>query len=103
MTGIKLDSENKFEVRNGDFFIADTDFQDQKEIIAANKGNFLEHPTLGVGIDNFSSSPMAPIQLERAIRIEFAKDDINLVKLKVTQTDDEDFDIKIAAERNEAD
>jgi hypothetical protein len=101
MIGIKLNFENNFEVRNGDFFINDTDLQDQQEIIAANKGNFLQYPTLGVGIDNYSSSPISRVELERSIRIEFAKDDINLVKVRVTQKDDEEFEINIVGERNE--
>lgn len=103
MTGIKLnDITNEFEVRRGDFFIPlSTDLQDEREILYANKGNFLESPSLGVGITYFSNSPVPKAELERIIRKEFEKDSINVVSVSVRQTDNDDFDITLKTSRNE--
>jgi hypothetical protein len=103
MTGIKLNNiTNEFEVRRGDFFIPlSTDLQDEKEILYANKGNFLESPTLGVGIVNYSNSPVPKAELERLIRKEFEKDNINVVSVTVKQIDNDDFDITLKTSRND--
>lgn len=102
MTGIALDTNQQFAVRRGDFFIPlSTDLQDEQEILYANKGNFLESPSLGVGITNFSNSPVPKVELERIIRKEFEKDGINVVSISVKQIDNNDFDIILKTSRNE--
>lgn len=101
MTGIKLNEGNEFTIRLGDFVIMDTDLQDEKEILYANKGNFLAEPTLGVGIADFSHSPMSKPTLERLIRKEFEKDGINVVRVTVNQTTADKFDITLSTNRNE--
>jgi hypothetical protein len=103
MTGIKLhDITNEFEVRRGDFFIPlSTDLQDEREILYANKGNFLESPSLGVGITYFLNSPVPKAEMERIIRKEFEKDGINVVSVSVKQIDNDDFDITLKTSRNE--
>ena len=99
MKGIKIDTvTNEFLVKRGDFFVDDTDLQDQKEIIYANKGNFLESPSLGVGISNFSNSPLSKPELERLIRKELEKDSVNVVTINVKQIED-DFDIILKTNR----
>lgn len=101
MEGIKIDNvTNQFIVRRGDFFVTDTDLQDQKEIIYANKGNFLESPSLGVGIANYSNSPLSKPELERLIRKELEKDSVNVVTISVKQVED-DFDIILKTSRIE--
>lgn len=99
MTGIKIDTNtNQFTVRRGDFFVDDTDLQDQKEIIYANKGNFLESPSLGVGITKYSNSPLSKPELERLIRKELEKDSWNVVSVSVKQVED-DFDLILKTTR----
>lgn len=101
MTGIKLNiATNEFLVRRGDFFIDDTDLQDEQEILYANKGNFLESPSLGVGISDYENSPVPKAELERIIRKEFEKDNINVVNVKVTQSNNDDFNITLKTSRN---
>jgi hypothetical protein len=102
MTGIFLDraNNNQFKVQSGDFLIDDTDLQEQTEIIYANKGNYLESPTLGVGILNYSSSPVDRVTLEKNIRLEFTKDLINTIQVQVSQVDDNNFKINVVAQRN---
>lgn len=100
MTGIVLDDNNRFRTRAGDFLILDTDAQDEKEILYANKGNFIFDPSLGVGIAKYSNSPVPKAELERLIRIEFEKDNINVVTVSVRQVDRDDFDIILETRRN---
>lgn len=101
MEGIKIDTvTNQFILRKGDFFIDDTDLQDQKEIIFCNKGNFLESPSLGVGISKYSNSPLSKPELERLIRKELEKDSVNVVTINVKQVED-DFDIILKTTRIE--
>lgn len=103
MTGIKLDGNNNFETRRGDFFIDDTDLQDETNILYANKGNFLASPTLGVGIETFSNSPMSKPALERIIRKEFEKDSIEVTKITVTTSsrENDSFDVQLITNRRE--
>lgn len=102
MTGIALDNNQQFDVRRGDFFIpTSTDLQDQKQILYSNKGNFLESPTLGVGITNYSNSPVPKAELERLIRKEFEKDSINVVSVSVKQIENDEFNITLKTSRNE--
>jgi hypothetical protein len=99
MNGIRIDSAtNNFVLKNGDFLIDDTDQQDQKEIIYSNKGNFLQDPTLGVGITYYENSPLSITELEKVIRIEFEKDGFNVTQISLTQSDDE-YDINVIADR----
>ncbi|HTF18161.1 MAG TPA: hypothetical protein VK658_08825 [Chryseolinea sp.] len=103
MKGIKLNIvTHQFVTRQGDFFVDDTDLQDETEILYANKGNFLEFPDLGVGITNFQNSPVSKPELERLIRKEFQKDNINVVSVAVKQqTDNDQFNITLKTSRNE--
>jgi len=102
MTGIILDrvNNNQFKIQSGDLLIDDTDLQEQTEIIYANKGNYLESPTLGVEILNYSNSPVDKVTLEKTIRLEFTKDSINTIQVQVNQIDDNNFDINVVAQRN---
>lgn len=102
MMGIILDrkNDNQFKVQNGDFLIDETDLQEQTEILYANKGNFLESSTLGVGITNYSSSSVDKVSLEKGIRLEFTKDGFNVIQVQVNQTASDNYDINVVAERN---
>lgn len=99
MKGIKLNDNNDFLVRRGDFFIDETDLQDEKEVLYANKGNFLESPSLGVGINRYQNSPVPKSELERLIRKEFEKDGISVVSVSVKQVDNDDFNITLKTAR----
>jgi len=55
MTDIRLDENLDLQVQNGDFVIGETDKQNQQLIILANKGEWKEHPEVGVGIQNILS------------------------------------------------
>ncbi|MEJ1242108.1 hypothetical protein WBG78_28430 [Chryseolinea sp. T2] len=101
MTGIRLSDDFQFITQRGDFLIGDTDLQDERNILYAAKGGFLESPTLGVAIETYSNSPMNKPILERIIRKEFEKDGISVTSVTVTQVDGDDFNITLLTNRNE--
>lgn len=102
MTGLKIESETcELTLKRGDFYIDDTDLQDEREILYANKGNFLESPTLGVGITRYSNSPIPKAELERIIRKEFEKDNINVVSVSVKQIDNDDFELNLKTSKKQ--
>lgn len=50
MTDLLLDENNDLILVGGDFSIGHSDEQHQKHILIANKGEYKEHPEVGVGI-----------------------------------------------------
>ncbi|GIM53749.1 oxidase [Capnocytophaga cynodegmi] len=50
MQDILLDNNNDLKIVNGDFDIGVSDYQQQKLIVATHKGEWKEHPEVGVGI-----------------------------------------------------
>lgn len=55
MTDLLLDDTADLVLVNGDFAIGNTDNQNQKLIVIANKGEWKEFPEVGVGIQNILS------------------------------------------------
>jgi hypothetical protein len=85
MTDILLNDDFTLRIENGDFLIDDSDTQNQQLIVKANKGNFLESPTLGVGIDNYLNSALEQhiVKLKKDIQVNFLLDNYALLTLKV--------------------
>ena len=50
MQDILLNGDNDLKIVNGDFDIGVSDYQQQKLIVATHKGEWKEHPEVGVGI-----------------------------------------------------
>ena len=57
----------------GDFAIGDATLQHQKDLLDANKGEYKESPTIGVGIQNYLNSEDAA-DIIREIKDQFLKD-----------------------------
>ncbi len=53
MQDIKLDKNDDIVITKGDFEIACSDKLHQKHIIKAEKGEYKQHPELGVGIEKY--------------------------------------------------
>lgn len=77
MKGIQL-TQDSFEpiIKDGSMEIGITDEQNAQVIILAERGEFKEHPQLGVGLSQFLKSVGRERELVRAIRIQFALDGI---------------------------
>lgn len=80
---ILMDEENEIKFLNGDFHIGDSDSQHIQHIIEATKGNFLEHPTVGVNITEFKNGSITQAEIARRIRVELQKDGFHLNSLSV--------------------
>lgn len=52
MNDLLLDEAGDLQISEGDFVIGDATLQHQRHIIVAQKGEYKEHPEIGVGIDN---------------------------------------------------
>ena len=77
MKGILLHTEtNDIVIRNGTMATGTTDEQNAQLIVLAEKGEFKEHPQLGVGISQFLKSTGRENELLRTIRIQLALDGI---------------------------
>ena len=50
MQDLILDQDGDLKIQNGDFAIGESTIQHQHHIIIANKGEYKEHPEVGVGI-----------------------------------------------------
>lgn len=67
---------------NGDIAFGDSTLQNQKSLLIANKGEFKESPTIGVGIMTAMHDEDTG-DLFRNIRIEMVKDGMVVKDLKV--------------------
>ena len=79
-TGILLDENGDIMVRNGGIAIGGTSLQNQYLILLAQKGEFKEYPTLGVGISDMLHDD-DELEWKKRIREEFAKDDLKVNKI----------------------
>jgi len=85
MQDFKLNAEMDLEIKNGDFDIGDTDQQNIELILLAHKGNFKEHPILGVGIASYLKSPeiISRLRLENEINNQLEFDNFKVKDLDV--------------------
>jgi len=63
--------------------VGDTLYQNQFMILNAQKGEFKENPTLGVGLNDMANDDDLN-EWKKAIREEFAKDGLKVDKLSIT-------------------
>jgi hypothetical protein len=94
MKGILLDENGDLMIHNGSMVVGDSTLQNQYLILIAQKGEFKEYPTLGVGISDMLGDDDA-LEWKKRIREEFVKDglDINSMNLDL-QSGKLDIDAK---------
>ncbi|HUM50492.1 MAG TPA: hypothetical protein PK431_01715 [Chitinophagales bacterium] len=68
------------EIKDGDFVIGDSTVQNQHLLLLANKGDFKEHPKVGVGMNSYLLDE-AEQELMRAIRDQFEADGMKVKSL----------------------
>jgi len=78
---ILLTDGNELQTLRGDFLVGESDAQHVQHIIEATKGNFLENPTLGVGITEFRNGNISLAELSKRVRLELQKDGYKLNKV----------------------
>ncbi|CAA0254148.1 oxidase [Tenacibaculum maritimum] len=84
MTDFLLDDNEDLTIQNGDFAIGNATLQHQKHILVAQKGEYKEHPEIGVGIAN-ALNDENPRRLLTQIRRNFEYDGMQVKSLELKQ------------------
>lgn len=84
MDDFKLDQNGDIAIENGDFVIGDATLQHQEHIIIAQKGEYKEHPEIGVGIAN-ALNDESPRQILTQIRRNFEYDGMTVNTLDIDE------------------
>ncbi len=66
--------DNAFEVRNGDFYIGDSEPQEVKLLLELEKGELKQHPVSCVGVKTYLNGDGEVADMWREIRAELKKD-----------------------------
>lgn len=85
----------EIQFEGGDFKIAESDQQHIQHILRASKGNYYQHPLVGLGIDTATGSPLNPQRVQQEIKLQLKADNIQPKTVEVS----DDFIINIDAER----
>lgn len=84
MVDILLDEQDDLLIENGDFVLGDTDQQNQKLIVIANKGEWKEFPEVGVGIQEMlSDDDPTDVLIETKRQLEY--DGMQIDDVSLTQ------------------
>lgn len=76
------ETTGELEWENGDLKFGDSTRQNQKALLVANKNDYKQSPTIGVGIFT-ALHDEGPNDLFRAIRIEMVKDGMKINDLSI--------------------
>lgn len=82
MNDILLDTNSDLQIINGDFVCGQSDGQNQVLLLATDKGEWKENPTVGVGLFGFLEDE-GPANLFSEIRAQFTADGLTINELKV--------------------
>lgn len=82
---IILDDLGDLEIKNGDFYLADSDQQHVILIINTQVGDWKQYPTLGVGIINYLASSGKSSELKRSISLQLTADGYKVNDVVLTQ------------------
>jgi len=74
MKDILFDTDGELQFENGDFLVGESDTQNVKLIVEANKGEFKQHPQLGFGAINYVKSNVSAIEFKRDLKIQLKMD-----------------------------
>lgn len=85
MNDIALTDTYDIAVQNGDFCLTECLKQSQMLLLHTNKGEWKQHPTMGVGIVNYLEQH-TPANLAREIREQFAKDGMQVESVNISGT-----------------
>lgn len=78
------DSNNELVVRNGKLLIGPSDAQHIKDIIYSAAGEYIHHPSVGVGIRKFLGGPVTQMTIiETIIRTQLKNDGYKQIDINV--------------------
>ena len=90
---ILLDENFDLQIANGDLVVGESTYQHQKILLFADKGQFKQNPTIGVGSRRYLETSK-PDEFAREIRLEFYGDGMDVKTVSI----DDNLEIKIDAE-----
>lgn len=77
--------EDDLQTAAGDFVVAESTLQHQRQLIANNKGDFKEQPTICVGAYSYIDDEPGYGALAREISKEYSRDNLTINSINVTQ------------------
>lgn len=90
---IITDSNNDLEIVNGDFKVDESDSQHVEHILIADKGQFRQHPLIGVGINRQMNGSINPQEIRQTIKLQLESDGYNVRKIDIDPSDEMKIDI----------
>ena len=85
MKDIHLNDTFELMVENGDFVVAHNLKQAQSLLLQTNKGEWKQHPTMGVGVPHYLET-FDMYELSREIREQFSQDGMNVDRVQINGT-----------------
>lgn len=82
MTDIILNELEDLKIQNGDFVIAESTAQHQRQLLLSNKGDYKQNPTIGVGAFSYFDDEHMH-DLVRAVSMEFARDGMDVRQVQL--------------------
>lgn len=83
-TDLILDDSMDLRIENGDFVVGESSYQQQMILLLADKNEFKENPTTGVGIETYLDDEN-PADMHREIRLQFSKDGMKVNSIKTIE------------------
>ncbi|MGB0522389.1 MAG: hypothetical protein ACPGJS_05485 [Flammeovirgaceae bacterium] len=93
---ILIDENNDPIISGGDFLIGESTQQHQKLLLVSNKGQFREHPAVGVGINEYLLDDDANTSLFNEIDTQFKVDGMIVTHIEIV----DNLNLSIDAEYN---
>jgi len=97
MTKDLIFSGGELVVKDGDFFVAESDQQHIEHILIADIGQFRQWPLIGVGIRRQLNGSVNRTDLKQQIRTQLKSDNFTVTRIDISR----DYSITIDARRNE--
>ena len=70
-----------FDIKNGDFVVANTNEQESYFILEASRGQFYEHYNLGVGLKKYLNADISKIEMRQLISENLDLDNFKINKI----------------------
>lgn len=78
-----LDEDFDLQIAGGDLVVDESTYQHQKILLFADKGQFKQNPTIGVGSRRYLETSK-PDELAREIRLEFYGDGMDVKNINIS-------------------
>ncbi len=82
-------------ISDGDFVVNKSDQQHIQHILKADKGQYYQHPLVGLGIRNFQAASINPDELKQQIKTQLKADNYDTEEIQVSDK----FIVNIDAKR----